>query len=93
VNRESRPSQTTAEAEPAEVAAMFKAVTAMPQQLGSLFASPVSRAAEQDPLSHELDNVKVDARSALSFLAANFLPSHREPASLPQDRNPAARDS
>jgi hypothetical protein len=31
--------------------------------------------AEQNPLTQELDSVQADARSALGFLALNFLPS------------------
>lgn len=93
LNRSPRPEKTSAEVDPAEIAAVFKAVTALPAQLDRLLPAPGSRTAADDPLRHELDNVKADARSALDFLAANFLPTHPEPTSSLQDRSSAPQDS
>ncbi len=93
MHRSPRPHSATAEAEPAEIAAVFKAVTEFPTQLEQLLPRPGTRTGMADPLDHEFDNVKADARSALAFLAANFLPPHREPTSSPQERAPSIRDS
>lgn len=73
---------TMAEVAPADIAAVYSAVSALPQQLDRVFAAPETRVAADDPLDRELDNVKADARSALNFLAENFLPvERRDPTS------------
>ncbi len=93
MNRSPSPAPTGAEAEPAEIAAVFKALTEFPSQLDQLLPRPGTRMGGADPLDHELGNVKADARSALAFLAANFLPIRHEPTSLPQEPPSPIRDS
>jgi hypothetical protein len=94
LNRGSRPSRATTEVGPAEIAAVFTAVTALPQHFNDVFVPASSRPANADPLRRELDNVKADARSALSFLAENFLPAARpDPTSTIHDRQPALQGS
>lgn len=94
LNRESPQVPTTAQVEPAEITALFTAVTTLPSRLNKVFAPADARPAVPDPLSQELDNVKADARSALSFLAENFLPVARpDPTSTLHDRQPALQGS
>ncbi|MFT3828471.1 MAG: hypothetical protein QM691_02075 [Opitutaceae bacterium] len=47
------------------------------RNLRDTLAPQVARLSEPDPLGRELGRVSTDARSALSFLAANFLPTSR----------------
>lgn len=92
LNRESPRASTSAEIAPVEIDALFTAVTTFPQQLNKVFVPADSQLVERDPLSQELDNVKADARSALSFLAENFLPAARPaPTSSLRDRQPAVQ--
>lgn len=92
VNREAPRAPITTEVEPAEISAIFTAVTTLPSHLNRVFAPASARQTVPDPLSRELDNVKADARSALSFLAENFLPAARpDPTSTLHDRQPAVQ--
>lgn len=89
LNRGSTPSTGSAKVDPAEITAVFNAVATLPNRLGSLLPPAPHDNAAPDPLDHELDNVKADARSALRFLAENFLPAaHRDPTSPVQARQP-----
>ncbi|MBK8476025.1 MAG: hypothetical protein IPL39_06835 [Opitutaceae bacterium] len=90
LHRDAPPAAATAAVEPTEIAAVFTAITALPQRINKAFSKPDARPIEADPLSRELDNVKADARSALHFLAESFLPAApAEPTSSLQDRQPA----
>ena len=60
----------------------------------SRLTTPVKQFAANDPLQSEVDSVYADARSAVSFLALNFLPSSadatnsgRSPSAVPRARN------
>lgn len=94
LHRNSPRAPASAKVEPAEIAAVFTAVTALPQRLSAAFAPSPTPSAEVDPLRRELDNVKADARSALNFLAENFLPAERpDPTSSLHDRGHSVQGS
>jgi hypothetical protein len=58
-----------------EVAALVAAVRALPADLSRNLESPTAQLARDNSLGHEVENVYSDARSALDFLALNFLPA------------------
>ncbi len=60
---------------PEDVAAMVASVGAFPGRLRATVAPSASRLAQANPLMSEVDSVYADARSALDFLAMNFLPA------------------
>ncbi|MGH8019789.1 MAG: hypothetical protein ACREIA_16205 [Opitutaceae bacterium] len=61
--------------QPEEVAAMVASVEAIPGRLRATLVPSATRLANANPLMNEVDSVYADARSALDFLALNFLPS------------------
>lgn len=74
-------SQATHPNSPAGVAVTENANAAAPsdestvQRLWNTFVPPAEKIATAEPLQDELDAVYSDTRSAIDFLAANFLPS------------------
>lgn len=91
-NRNAHSSTGPAQADSAEIIAVFNTVTMLPHRLNKLFTPPSPDIATADPLNSELDKVKADARSALGFFAENFLPAGRSnPTSSVLDRQPATR--
>jgi len=77
LNHRSLPSQTAHDTAAAEIAAVVATVDSLGQQFRETLAPSAARFAQAEPLRQELGCVQADARSALSFLAANFLPSER----------------
>jgi hypothetical protein len=59
----------------ADIRMLVTMVQAVPGQLRQTVAPSAVELARRDPLRQELDSVYSDARSALNFLAANFLPA------------------
>lgn len=59
----------------ADVAALVAAVRSLPSDLSQKIASPTVQLAQDNSLGREVENVYSDARSALDFLALNFLPA------------------
>ncbi len=58
-----------------DVAELVTAVRALPSQLRSTLEVPAVEITQNSPLEREAQGVVSDARSALDFLALNFLPS------------------
>lgn len=75
--RNARTPESAAGQASADAAAVIAAAGTWGRDLRSTLAPQVARLAEPDPLGLELRKASVDARSALSFLAANFLPTDR----------------
>ena len=67
--------QTTAEIHPADVAKLVANVDSLRIRLLDSVEPTAEKIATQNPLTQELNSVQADARSALSFLALNFLPA------------------
>ena len=61
----------------AEVSELVTAVQSLPGQLRSTLETPAVEVTENSPLQREARSVVSDARSALDFLALNFLPAGR----------------
>jgi predicted anti-sigma-YlaC factor YlaD len=59
----------------ADVTMLVNDVDALRSRLLASVEPTAKTLAEQNPLTQELDSVQADARSALGFLALNFLPS------------------
>ncbi len=59
----------------AEIQYLVDSVQSLPSRLASAELPVARRIASSDPLAREITSVRNDARSALDFLAANFLPS------------------
>ena len=87
----SRPSpEVISEGASADITAVVAAIQSLPQHYRETLAPSAARLAAADPLGREFDSVRTDARSALSFLAANFLPSERPSGSLlPSPQSPS----
>ncbi len=66
-------------AERADAAELAQAVQAMPAQVWSQVQPRMEAALAQDPLQQEKAALASDARSALGFLAYNFLPEQNAP--------------
>jgi hypothetical protein len=62
------------ELRPEELAQVVASVAALPGEIGARVVPPAARLAQDNPLLSEIDSVRSDARSALAFLALNFLP-------------------
>jgi|GEM_PF-4396746 len=62
----------------AEVAALVAAVRSIPSDLSRNLEAPATQLAADNSLGREVENVYSDARSALNFLALNFLPTSAE---------------
>jgi hypothetical protein len=91
LNRSSLPPRPAAETASPEIRTVVATIRLLPQHYRETIAPSAARLAQADPLARELGCVEADARSALSFLAANFLPSTRaEDLPGPTDR-PAAQ--
>jgi hypothetical protein len=75
--RNTRTPATAASQPSADAAAVLAAAGIWGRDLRNTLAPQVARLSEPDPLGLELRKASVDARSALSFLAANFLPTER----------------
>jgi len=67
-------------ADPAATAAVEQIVTSVPADLFSQFQPEAKAILKQDPLQNEVDAVKSDARTAVRFLARNFLPASADDA-------------
>jgi hypothetical protein len=79
-----RPAAGPAPANPAERAdsvQLAQAVQAMPAQVWGQVQPQVEAVLAQDPLQQEKDALASGARSALGFLAYNFLPAPQTPES------------
>lgn len=61
----------------ADAAALAHEVQAMPAEIAGLVAPRAAQALRQDPLAQETTALAADARSAVNFLAYNFLPEPR----------------
>ncbi len=68
-------STSTGEDYAVEVAALVAAVRAMPSDLRRTLEAPTAQLVQDNSLGREVQNVYSDAKSALDFLAANFLPA------------------
>lgn len=73
------PHSVVARATPPEAIEPSAVVKAVSDRLFDSVA-PAAEFLQQDPLQRELESIRADARSALSFLALNFLPTPREAA-------------
>jgi hypothetical protein len=69
------PSSTTPQASPEELTAAESIAGAVPTNLLAELRPQAQAILNQDPLQNEVDAVVSNARSAVSFLAKNFLPS------------------
>ena len=58
-----------------DVAALVAAVRSIPADLGRNLEAPTAQLTGDNSLGREVENVYSDARSALDFLALNFLPA------------------
>ncbi|HEX3728540.1 MAG TPA: hypothetical protein VHV47_01960, partial [Opitutaceae bacterium] len=68
-------------AERADSVQLAQAVQAMPAQVWGQVQPQVEAVLAQDPLQQEKDALASGARSALGFLAYNFLPAPQTPES------------
>jgi hypothetical protein len=79
--------QVATEIHPADVAALVANVDSLRIRFLDSVEPTAAKLATQNPLTQELNSVQADARSALGFLALNFIPtsSTRQPG---PDRDP-----
>lgn len=75
------PNANTAGEYATEVAALIAAVRAMPSDLRVKIEEPTAQLVQKNSLGREVENVYSDAKSALDFLSANFLPASAPEAS------------
>jgi len=68
-------SQTVEELRPADVAKLVANVDSLRIRFLNSVEPAAAKIATQNPLTQELSSVQADARSALGFLALNFLPT------------------
>jgi len=77
--------RAVAEIHPADVAALVANVDSLRIRLLDSVEPTAEKLATQNPLVQELNSVQADARSALGFLALNFLPTNPDRQTGPKD--------